>query len=66
MVDRRRAEDDVTLHILDLHVEGLNAEQIGRVIGMAPSKVRARIRRAITEDCLYDPEAETYWKGQKQ
>lgn len=58
---KSRAEDEVTLHILDLHRAGRSPEQIGKILGMAPRKVRDRIQITITEDCLADPEAEDYW-----
>ena len=56
-----RAEDDVTLHILDMHDQGLTPEQIGKVIGMAPRRVRQRIRAVIDDDCAHDPDASNHW-----
>ena len=66
MPNRHRAEDEVTLHILDLHEQHLTPEQIGKTLGMSPRAVRQRIAAVVTEDCEHDPEAETHWKGQKQ
>jgi hypothetical protein len=63
MPNKHRSEDEVTLHILDLHEQNLKPEQIAKVLGMSPRSVRQRIARVITEDCLHDPEAEQHWKG---
>lgn len=63
MPSKHRSEDDVTLHVLDLHDEGLNPEQIGKIVGMSPRNVRQRIRNVVEEDCAHDPEAISHWKG---
>lgn len=62
---KTRKDDEVTLHILDLHDEGLKPEQIGKILSMSPRSVRQRIARVATEDCLHDPDADQHWKGKR-
>ena len=58
-----RKDDEMLLHMLDMHEQGMKPEQIAKVLGTTPRSVRDRIARAIAEDCLHDPDAETHWKG---
>lgn len=66
MTVRKRADDDEVIAILDLHAAGQSPEQIAKILDVSVRSVRQRIARVVTEDCLADPEAETYWKGLNQ
>lgn len=63
MPNKHRSEDEVTLHILDMHDEGLKPEQIGKILGMTTRAVKQRVACVVVEDYLHDPEAETHWRG---
>lgn len=65
-MNRTRAEDEVTLRILELLEAGRTPYQIGRTVGMRPLRAMRRAAAVIDADRQHDPEAETYWKGVSQ
>ncbi len=61
MPNKHRSEDEVTLHILDLHDEGMEPEQIGKILGLSTRTVRRRLADVIADDVLHDPDASSFW-----
>lgn len=62
-MNQTRADDEDTLHMLDLHTEGLNVQEIAHVIGVTPRTVRRRLKNVVEQDMLHDPDASTFWQN---
>lgn len=54
-------EDILDLEILRLHKARMTDAQIARQLGQTRQRVTSRRARIITDDCLVEPIAETYW-----
>lgn len=64
-MNKTRAEDEVTLRILDLLEAGRTPYQIGRTVGMRPLRAMRRAAAVIAADRKHDPDAEAYWERVK-
>lgn len=62
MTNPTRTQDEQLLAMLALHTQGRTPVDIARVHKTTPQTVRKKLRALITEDCLADPTAETYWR----
>jgi DNA-binding Lrp family transcriptional regulator len=60
-----RADDLLTLRILDYESRGWTLSMISRAMHMSKSAVHARVNRVRVEDTLHDPEARQYWRRDK-
>jgi hypothetical protein len=56
-----RADDQLTLRILDHLRKGWSLSMIARAVHLSKSGVHARITRVVTDDTRHDPEAHRYW-----
>lgn len=56
-----RKDDDLLLHQLAMHARNVPLPEIARITRTRAHRIRERIARVITEDCLHDPEAAYYW-----
>jgi hypothetical protein len=60
-----RADDEITLHILDRLCRKQRKIAVAQEIGMPVSTLKTRVIKVVTEDCAHDPEAAAYWKARR-
>lgn len=60
-----RADDLLTLRMLDYRARGWTLSMIARAVHMSKSAVHARITRVVTDDTRHDHEARQYWRATK-
>jgi AraC-like DNA-binding protein len=60
-----RADDQLTLRILDHFRKGWSVSMIARAVHLSKSGVHARITRVVADDTQHDPEARQYWRRDK-
>lgn len=62
-MNQTRADDEDTLHMLDLYTEGLDVQKIAHAIGVTPRTVRRRLKNVVEQDMLHDPDdASAFWQ----